>query len=178
MGTYRLGASNPFREIEALEAKTDLGDAAGVRQLMENARRLTLYGTARRYARALVKLKPDDAMARELLHHKKFLDGTTKSLVWLDWFDAAMWESYKCVRDPNLGYCLEDDRASARKGMIRTRSGGLVTIENWDRQHSEWAHAHEVDSRFFHIRSTLPLAAVWYVADDLDHLALVVSRLL
>lgn len=139
---------------------------------MENARRLTLHGTARRYARALVKLKPDDAMARELLHQKKFLDSATKSLVWLDWFDAAMWESYKCVRDPILGYCLEDDQASARKGMIRTRSSGLVTIEDWDRQHSEWARAHEVDSRFFHIRSTLPLAAVWYVADDLDHLAL------
>jgi hypothetical protein len=28
-GRIALGASNPFREIEALEAKTDLGDAAG-----------------------------------------------------------------------------------------------------------------------------------------------------
>ena len=49
-GYIAIGASNPFQEIEALEAKTDLGDPAGLRQLMENARRLTLHGTARRYA--------------------------------------------------------------------------------------------------------------------------------
>ncbi len=119
----------------------------------------------------MIKLTPDDETARELLYHRRFFDAATKSLVWLDWFDAGMWESYKLVRDPTLGYCLVDDQLPIQKGMIRTPSGKLVTIEEWDRQHSEWTHAHEVDSRFFHIRSTLPLAAVWYVADDLDHLA-------
>lgn len=172
LGRIAFGGQNPFQEIEALEAQTDLHDPVGLRQLIDSARRLTLHGTARRYARELIKLKPDDAMARELLRQKKFLDASTRSLVWFDWFDAAMWESYKCVRDPILGYCLHADRASAQNGMIRSRSSGLVAIEEWDRQHSQWASAHEVNSRFFHIRSTIPLAAVWYVADDLDHLAL------
>ncbi len=172
LGHAAIGVSNRFQEIEALEAKTGIGTPAALRQLMETARRMTLHGTARRYARALIKLTPDDETARELLYHRKFFDAATKSLVWLDWFDAGMWESYKLVRDPTLGYCLADDQVPFQKGMIRTPSGNLVAIEEWDRQHSEWAHAHEVDSRFFHIRSTLPLAAVWYVADDLDHLAM------
>ena len=164
-------ANNPFLEIEALEAATDRQDPKAVQQLIETARKLTLHGTARRYARVLIMLKPDDEMGRELLRHKKFVDGASKSLVWLDWFDASMWKDYKCVRDPMLGYCLHDDRVSARQGIIRTRAEGLVPIDEWDREHSTWAKAHEVHSRFFHIRSTIPLAAVWFVADDLDDLA-------
>lgn len=167
---FARGDSNPFQEIEALEAKTDFADPLALRQLIEHSRHLTLYGTARHYARELLKLKPDDAMARELLHFKKFQDAATKSVVWMDWFDAAMWETHKCTRDPILGYRRHEDRTSARDGLIRTSSRGLVAIDDWDREHSEWAHAHEVDSRYFHIRSTIPLAAVWFVADDLDHL--------
>lgn len=169
-GHIARGDPNPFQEMEALEAKTDFADPLALRQLIEHSRRLTLYGTARRYARKLVKMKPDDAMARELLHYKKFQHEATKSVVWMDWFDAAMWESHKCTRDPILGYCRHDDRTTASKGEIRTRSRGPVAIDDWDREHSKWEHAHEVDSRFFHIRSTIPLAAVWFVADDLDHL--------
>ncbi len=47
-GNAAFGVSNPFREIEALEAKTGIGAPAGLRQLMETARRLTLHGAARR----------------------------------------------------------------------------------------------------------------------------------
>ena len=32
-GYFGLGASNPFQEIETLEAKTDLGDPGGIRQI-------------------------------------------------------------------------------------------------------------------------------------------------
>jgi hypothetical protein len=80
-GHIAPGASNPFQEIEALETKMDLRDPVAVRQLMENARRLTLHGTARRYARALAKLTQVRDFDRKisgfgrLRERKSFCDG-------------------------------------------------------------------------------------------------------
>jgi hypothetical protein len=163
---------NPFAEIEAIEAKVDQGDPAAWRGLMQMARHLGLHGTARRYARELLKSEPDDATARALLSHKKFRDQATGKAVWLDWFDAAMWQSYQQVRDETLGYHLASDRDSIRQGLLRTRQGTLMPVDEWDRSHAEWSKANEIDSRFYHFRSTIPLAALWFVADDLDRLTL------
>ena len=58
-------------------------------------------------------------LARELLHHKKFLDGATKSLVWLDWFDAAMWEYYSKFRSM-VAFFMEADGKQHRMTFINT----------------------------------------------------------
>jgi hypothetical protein len=163
--------ADPFSEIGAIEKTADHKNPSDVRHLMESARRLTLHGTARGYARELLAIAPNDEAARAFLHYKKFVDANSEP-VWLDWFDAGMWQSFGTVRDPNLGYCLVSDRKAVQDGRIRSRDLGLVSIQDLDNRHSSWSTAHEVDSRFFHIRSTIPLAAVWYVADDLDRLAL------
>ena len=158
--------------MEIIELKTDRQDPHGLDKLIQAARRLKLPGTARQYARELLMLDPDHEIARTLLHDKKFVDQATNKTVWLDWFDAAMWQSHGLVRDQALGYIRPSDRDSARAGLLRIGDRGLVPVEQWDTEHSEWAKAHELDSRFFHVRSTIPWVAVWYVADDLDRLAL------
>jgi hypothetical protein len=169
--TCALQTPNPFRELEAAEQKTDRHDPRALRELIATARRLTLPGSARRYARELLELEPNDELARELLHFRKFTDQKTQQPVWLDWFDAGLWQSYAVVRDETLGYHKPSDREAIRRGML-LRDGRAVSVADWDQQHREWSHPHEVDSRFFHFRSTIPLAAIWWVADDLDRLAL------
>ena len=161
---------NPFAEVEKIEEQTDRRDPQQLKRLMETARRLQLHGVARRCARELLAIDPNDESARKLLYHKKFVDPKTNQPVWLDWFDAGMWQAQRKVRDQTLGYCKEGDRASIAKGLVRNTAGDLISVEDWDRQHSRWQDAYEVDSRYYHLRSTIPLAAVWYVADDLDRL--------
>jgi hypothetical protein len=163
---------NPFTRLEALEQTTDRKDPHGVEKLIEMAQQLSLHGMARRYARELLLLRPDHEAARALLHDKKFLDQKTNKTVWLNWFDAAMWQTHQLVRDQTLGYYLLSDREAIGRGLIRAGNEGLLPVDEWDRRHSAWASAHEADSRFFHVRSTIPWAAVWYVADDLDRLTL------
>jgi len=165
---------NPFVELAALEANVDRQTPDDWRRLMSEAQRLELPGSRRRFARELLKLEPDDAAARAALSHKKFVDATGK-LVWLDWFDAALWQRRRQVRDVTLGYHLEADRDAIHKGLVRllgpkAETKVLTPVEELDREHATWATAHEIDSRFFHFRSTAPLAAIWFVADDLDGL--------
>lgn len=163
---------NPFLEMAEVEQNANRRDANALARLVKQARRLQLYGHARKYARELLQLMPDDEPMRSLLYQKKFMNRSTDETVWLDWFDAAMWQSQGLVRDDRLGYVLPADREAAQKGLIRIKERGLLPIGTWDGEHSEWARARELDCRFFHIRFTVPWIAAWYVADDLDRLTL------
>ncbi len=163
---------NPFAEVAAQEAKIDRQSFADWQRLMQTAKRLGLHGSARRYAREVVKLQPDNETARAVLNDKKFAAPATGNLIWLDWFDAAMWQTHHQVRDQTLGYYRQSDEKSIRDGLLRTGDQKLVAVAEIDRAHTQWTNLNEVDSHFFHIRSTVPLAAIWFVADELDRLAL------
>ena len=179
-GAARLAADefpNPLVELQEAERQQSPADARGLAELMRVARRLTLHGQARGYARKLLRLTPDNETARALLYHKKFSDRATGKAVWLDWFDAAMWQTHGMIRDERLGYVMQADRESAQAGLIRLENRGLVAVGRYDEEHAAWATAHELDCRFFHIRTTVPWVVAWYAADDLDRLALAYSGL-
>lgn len=169
-GVIRADELHPFRALDSAAASADLTDPADLRRLMHRARELTLHGAARKYARQLIALQPNDAEARALVWQKSFLHEPTRQLVWLDWFEAEMWQNHRRTRDVNLGYVLHTDRELAARGKLRLRDGEVVSVAYWDEQHAEWQQAYEVYSRFYRLRASLPLAAVWFVADDLDRL--------
>lgn len=65
-GTWLNAAElpNPFAELEKIEEQTNRRDPRELKHLMETARQLRLYGMARRYARELIAVSPNDELAR------------------------------------------------------------------------------------------------------------------